>query len=230
MKGIERAIGISDPQDEEKIETQLIEAAMKAGYIKMGDDYSTIPEYEILKLILDSDSGLSIEEIKQRVSSVTPVHISRTISKLEAEDRIVEEEDSKWRYTPKFRNLMIEEELQEQARLEELEVQKVEEERMEALKAKEKRSDSLVKYLLDTGYIRPQSTEMKDLMKEPDFEILSIINDEGPIGTKEIKEKTESVSPVLVGRTISKLEADDMIRANLEEKWMLSDSLKAKLK
>ncbi|MHA2249461.1 MAG: hypothetical protein ACXAD7_03815 [Candidatus Kariarchaeaceae archaeon] len=60
---------------------------------------------------------------------------------------------------------------------------------------------------------------------QPEVEIMAVIASNRHISTDEIKQKATSVSPVFVGRAISKLEADEKIVQDAEGKWDISPSL-----
>jgi hypothetical protein len=60
---------------------------------------------------------------------------------------------------------------------------------------------------------------------QPEVEIMSIIASKRKISQDDIKQSAKSVSPVFVGRAISKLEADGKIVQDEEGKWDLDPSL-----
>ncbi len=76
---------------------------------------------------------------------------------------------------------------------------------------------SAMNYLMNSG-----------LLETPEVEILSIVAAQRPVSNDAIKDQVKSVSPVLVSRTITKLEADGMI-VNKDGLWDLSDNLLSKL-
>jgi len=65
---------------------------------------------------------------------------------------------------------------------------------------------------------------MFDILETPEIEIMAIIAANREISQDQIKSKAKGVSPVFVGRAISKLEADGKI-VNKDNNWDLSSSL-----
>ncbi len=211
-------------------EEQFISSTYKIGYIKSVDmpieELLEIPEFEILKIINDAQS-IVLEELKSKAKSASPVLISRTISKLEAEERIINS-DGNIQFTDKFKDFIIEDEVKEKVRREKSAAKDGREKRIRKMQEKEKMAQSLADYLISKNYIISESNEMKHLLVIPEFEILSIINSDGPISIEDLKTKIKSIAPVQVKRILMKLETDKMIVDKYEE-WIISDDLKADL-
>ena len=211
-------------------EEQFITSTYKIGYIKSVDmpieELLEIPEFEILKIINDTQT-IVLEELKSKAKSASPVLISRTISKLEAEERIINS-DGNIQFTDKFKDFIIEDEVKEKVRREKSAAKDGREKRIRKMQEKEKMAQSLADYLISKNYIISESNEMKHLLVIPEFEILSIINSDGPISIEDLKTKIKSIAPVQVKRILMKLETDKMIVDKYEE-WIISDDLKADL-
>ncbi|MDH5404703.1 MAG: hypothetical protein OEY49_19530, partial [Candidatus Heimdallarchaeota archaeon] len=65
-------------------------------------------------------------------------------------------------------------------------------------------------------------------MESPEIEIVGIISSRDGITQDELKQRTKSVSPVFLGRALTKLESDGKITDN-DGKWVLSSSLKGQI-
>ncbi len=211
---------------------KLAVACRKKGYINdenlKEEILNTIPEFEVLKIIYVYQP-VSMEDIKTNATSVSPVLISRTISKLEADEVIENDVNRNYVFTDNFNNLIIEDEIKEQKEKERLETERLEQERYARLKALESQLSKISKILVNDGYINADSSDPKVLMKIPEFELIAILNKEGAMSIEELKQHAESVSPVLISRTISKLEADDLIVRASRNLLDISSNLKAKI-
>lgn len=54
------------------------------------------PEVEIMAIIASNRGNLASDDIKSRVKTVSPVFVGRAISKLEADEKIIQNEEGKW--------------------------------------------------------------------------------------------------------------------------------------
>ena len=91
------------------------------------------------------------------------------------------------------------------------------------------RLEGIAKILLDEGIIKSETDDIKELMTIPEFEILAIITKTGSASAETIKAEAESVSPVLISRSISSLDANNIINL-IDDEYELERSLKSKFR
>lgn len=235
---MEKARIAKDQQKEEEEKQKnmaikkLASACRKKGYIT--DEHASIPElmscseFEILKIVQENQP-VSAENIKSKVTGVSPVLITRTLSKLEADECLENDLNSNYIFSELFEKLLIEDELREKEERERQKALRREEEKAAKLRELESQFSNLSEILIADGYINPPDRESKTLMSIPEFEIIALLNKEGVMTLDALKKSAESVSPVLISRTISKLVADNMITRNANNELDLSNTLKSKI-
>lgn len=210
-------------QDRVKKLVLLKLACQRVGYIKDEKEPDEIlmnsPEYQVLKTIMENE-GITSNQIKAMITSRSPVLVSRTISKLEADQRITSRNEV-FEFTAEFETFLIKDDFEAQKKKEQKERDRLKHEEGEIKRNREEKLQELADQLLGEGYIKSSSSTPSDLMQIPEFEILVIILENGSVSVQEIKSKTKSVSPVLVSRTITKLEADEKIKRSDDGKWHL---------
>jgi hypothetical protein len=212
-------------------ETQLVKAAYNAGYLPSTDltfhELIDIPEFEVLKII-QNNGPLTITDLKKFALSVSPVLITRTISKLEADEKIVQNEDGYWYFTDQLNQELIDDIVKERKQKEEEEQQIRLREQTKMVQERTDQTKSLAKYLIGIGYIQPESSDLKHLRSIVEFEVLSTILLEGTTSTDTIKKEMQDITPVQINHVIAKLEADHLIIDD-EGQWRLSDELKREI-
>ncbi|MCY3412411.1 MAG: hypothetical protein INQ03_12310 [Candidatus Heimdallarchaeota archaeon] len=228
----EEKIRAEHQKKQQKEINKLAIACKKKGYLNNPnvklDELIRTSEFEVLYLV-QSNNGLTADEIKSKATSVSPVLISRTLSKLEADECLEIGSSFKYVFSEAFKHLIIEDELREQQEKEEAAAKAAEEAKQERLREIQDQMMYLADILINDGYISVESREPKVLMEIPDFEIIAILNKEGPLSIDQLKLKTESVSPVLISRTINSLEANNLIQRSSGDILDLSDMLKEKI-
>ncbi|MHA2171786.1 MAG: hypothetical protein ACXAB7_18075 [Candidatus Kariarchaeaceae archaeon] len=212
-------------------ETQLVKVAYNAGYVPSTDltfhELIDIPEFEVLKII-QNNGPLTITDLKKFALSVSPVLITRTISKLEADEKIVQNEDGYWYFTEQLNQELIDGIVKERKKKEEEEQQIRLREQTKMTQERTDQTKSLAKYLTGIGYIQPESSDFNHLRSIVEFEVLSTILLEGTATTDTIKKEMQDITPVQINHVIAKLEADHLI-INDEGQWRLSDKLKREI-
>jgi hypothetical protein len=159
---------------------------------------------------------------------VSPVLITRTISKLEADEKIVQNEDGYWYFTDQLNQELIDDIVKERKQKEEEEQQIRLREQTKMVQERTDQTKSLAKYLIGIGYIQPESSDLKHLRSIVEFEVLSTILLEGTTSTDTIKKEMQDITPVQINHVIAKLEADHLIIDD-EGQWRLSDELKREI-
>lgn len=212
---------------------KLAVACKKKGYLDNPllpeDELAKIPEFEVLSVIYTTQP-VDTDLIKNIAVSVSPVLISRTLSKLEADNCIVNDASSNYIFSDEFNNLLIEDEIKEQKERETAEVKRVEEERTTRMHELQEDMVNLAEILINDGLVSADSTDPKVLMTIPEFELLAILKKDGAMSIDDLKGKAGSVSPVLISRTISKLEANNMIVRLSGDILILSPELEERIK
>jgi chromosome segregation ATPase len=181
-----------------------------------------------IKLLQENISTVkaSIKEKQERFSMLEPEVIEQN-SKVEALQKAIEEDETKLaslneQNTSSEKKLIdIEGEYQEKetARkaLEASIDEKVNENQVKLEEAKQENAKVVEMYTV-WDYLLSR-------IDQPEVEIMSIIASKRKISQDDIKQSAKSVSPVFVGRAISKLEADGKIVQDEEGKWDLDPSL-----
>lgn len=187
-----------------------------------------ISDFEVIKIVRDN-APIPIHKIKELAVSESPVLISRTISKLEADENISTTPEGFFELSDKFNQLLIEDVLKAEELLRQKEEQEKELEKLKMCEEEAVRLEGIAKILLDEGIIKSETDDIKELMLIPEFEILAIITKTGSASAEKIKEEAESVSPVLISRSISSLEANNIINF-IDGEYELERSLKSKFK
>ncbi len=221
-----------EKEEERKRLQQFITAAYKKGYIETDNEpiekYLSTPEFEVLFIIKENEP-INAQEIKEKAVSVSPVLISRTISKLEADNCIVSEPNLNYVLTEEFKYLIIEDELKEQEEQRKREQEEKLRKKREELKKDEQKFKILAEVLKDEG-LSIHTFDIETLIKMPEFEILSIIAKLGRISLDKIKENAENTTPVIISRTLFQLENKGFIEKVSETEYELTIEFERKLR
>jgi DNA-binding MarR family transcriptional regulator len=97
---------VRDTQDEK----QFIVGLHKVGYVQSPDyslsDVLHIPEFQILRIIKDREP-INIDQIKEIASKMPPVQVTRMLSRLEADNHIVQTESSQYQLSMDFVSILV---------------------------------------------------------------------------------------------------------------------------
>ncbi|MHA2249525.1 MAG: hypothetical protein ACXAD7_04135 [Candidatus Kariarchaeaceae archaeon] len=89
---------------------QFVSAMLKLGYISSDDiplaRLMQIPDFNILRTIKDNEP-LDIDEIKNQVSDIPPVQVTRMLSRLEGDNRITRDVEGRWELTGEFVKILV---------------------------------------------------------------------------------------------------------------------------
>ncbi len=211
---------------------QFILTIAKIGYIHDPSlslqELLKISNFEVIKIVRDNEP-ISLNRIKEIARSESPVLISRTILTLEADENISTNAEGLFGLSDKFKRLLIEDELKAEELLRQEEEQEKELEKIKMYEEEAVRLEGIAKILLDEGIIKSETDDIRELMTIPEFEILAIITKTGSASAEKIKAEAESVSPVLISRSISKLDANNIINL-IDDEYELERSLKSKFR
>ncbi len=198
-------------------------ALFKLGYASSPDlddsAFVQIPEFQIIQA-LKLNEDLSAEQLKQKVSNISPVLVDRTLRKLEADRMIEQKINGYWTLSQKL-DATINEDQRRENEIQRLEKEKKDqEERSEKIKNNEEILLELAKRLKEQGILKAElGSPISVLLKEPQFEILALMVMDGIKDTQEIKLRINSTSQVLISRTLLQLEAAGFIRKVDDHSW-----------
>jgi predicted transcriptional regulator len=193
-------------------------------------NYLDIAEVEILNILI-KHVKLSTDKFEELITK--NISVSLTLSNLQADGIIKQNDEYEWELDEKFTNLLKSAKTKDiKPKVEETIVK---EERiapsLDELNIKEKMSEQvkLKRVLLDLGLIKDENLTIKELLQRADFEILWLILHHQAIEADELEEKLSDKGSI--SRELSNLAADKLISyLDNENKWTITSELYMKLR
>ncbi|MHA2092282.1 MAG: hypothetical protein ACW98K_15645, partial [Candidatus Kariarchaeaceae archaeon] len=197
----------------------LIEILKEQGYISESlsteEELSQVPEYEILSIII-KDHPIPLEKIEESSKSTS---VSLVLSNLQADELIEQTNDYQWTISSKVMQHL--KQFITQRRESPSQPNKDQILRQQVVRDTQDEKQFIIG-LHKVGYVQSPDYSLSDVLHIPEFQILRIIKDKGPINVDQIKEIASKMPPVQVTRMLSRLEADNHIVQTESGQYQLS--------
>jgi hypothetical protein len=174
-----------------------------------------VPEYEILSIIV-KDHPIPLEKIEESAKTES---VSLVLSNLQADDLVQQTNDYRWTISSKIAEILksFRQEQEDKEKSQELE------ELRSIVKSDTKDEQKFLTALHKLEYIDNADPPLERFLHMAEVVLLKIIRDEEPIHLDDIKKIASEIPPVQVTRMVSRLEADNRIVLNNDEKWELTE-------
>ncbi len=174
-------------------------------------------EFLVLKLLAEH-APLSGEKISEMIAS--PVSISLILSNLVA-DGLLKEESYLYELSPSLLAILNELKTPETEEEPEPEDESPPPPTEDEAPKIDEEEHAFRNALTKLGYIKPDIP----LEENVSYAIIKTIKDHPLIGQQGIKEKNPSISPVLITRTLTQLEIDNVIEQKSDDSWQLTQKI-----
>ncbi|MCE7734343.1 MAG: hypothetical protein GPJ54_05650 [Candidatus Heimdallarchaeota archaeon] len=205
----------------------IIDILVKQGYINKQNpsyqDLLRVPEYEILSIVI-AEHPIEQEQIetKSKIDSIPLV-----LSNLQADGLVSQTNDYRWTISSKVRDNLHE---SSSPSIPQKVTRDPTEHQISPVAKGTTTDDQLIKTLRRLAIIPDRDQTLTTLLKNHEFAIIKIVNDEGPVDVEVIKAKVSDVPAVQINRILSRLELDGRISKSIDNLWRFSDNFMLELK